>query len=63
MAGWTSELDRAFEKKFGLKVETHWSVLSNLFVTMRADEDQLTDEQRFFIDGFSQACLWACNIQ
>lgn len=62
MADWTAELDRAFEKKFGIKCETHWSVIANHFVTTLADGGPLTDEMRFFIDGFGQATLWAANL-
>lgn len=66
MADWTAELDRAIERKFGVKAVTTFNVLAGpagQFVTVRDDNERLTDEMLNFIDGFSTAVLWTANIQ
>ena len=50
-----AEMDQAFEKRFGVKVETVWNIFSNSYVTttMEDTEAGLIPEQVGWLKGWS----------
>ena len=55
----------AFQSKFGVSVETGWSIINNQMITSRADNKPLTITQRDYIaayeNGYFQAAHEATN--
>lgn len=49
---WPKKLDAAFKRKFGVKVETSWNIISFGYVTRRADDKPMTKAMRDFISGW-----------
>lgn len=54
MASFAESLDAAFQEKFKIELETKWNIFSGCYVSGRKDDEDLTEEQYAFIDGFSK---------
>lgn len=59
----TAELHAAFEKKFGLKIDTTFDLLGGFQMVTRLESgEQFTIDQHAFIQGWSEAFGKAINM-
>ena len=52
----------AVHKKYGIKIESHYSILAMALITTRSDDVDFTSEQFLFIAAFSDGYQEAMNI-